>query len=71
MSMTIHLLLAYWYLCFLVMKSVCVSVGVSAGLLFGVAGAWEYVNELRLAGELRVANEGLAHGEGVREGVRE
>jgi hypothetical protein len=36
---------------------------VSAGLLFGVAGAWEYVNELRLAGELRVANEGLAHGE--------
>ena len=31
--------------------------------LFGHGLSWDYVNELRLAGELRVVNEGLAHGE--------
>ena len=35
---------------------------VSSSLLVPEVKAWQYVNELRLAGELRVANEGLAHG---------
>ena len=38
------------------------SVVLSSLSLFACGAAWEYVNDLRLAGELRVVNEGLAHG---------